>query len=116
VQPHQPTATAAVAPPDAQDPAPARGRDKRVALDPGRARDYLKQGDALRAQLDCKGAIPLYLAAEAADPAMAEVQKKLAICYQSVGDTRRAVKRYERYLATGPDDAEKVRAILSALR
>ena len=72
--------------------------------------------DALRAQLDCKGAIPLYLAAEAADPKLAEVQKKLAICYQSIGETKRAVRRYERYLATDPDDAEKVRLILSTLK
>ncbi|HSN13586.1 MAG TPA: protein kinase [Anaeromyxobacteraceae bacterium] len=102
--------------PAAETPPSGKGRDKRVALDPGRARDYLKQGDARRAQLDCGGAIPLYLAAEAADPELAEVQKKLAICYQSVGDTKKAVRRYRRYLATDPEDAEKVKLILSTLR
>ncbi|HSM93810.1 MAG TPA: protein kinase [Anaeromyxobacteraceae bacterium] len=102
---------------DADAQGTGKGRDKRVArLDPARARDYLKQGDALRAQLDCNGAIPLYLAAEAADPQLAEVQKKLGICYQSIGDTKKAVRRYQRYLKSDPDDAEKVKLILSTLR
>jgi Tfp pilus assembly protein PilF len=61
-------------------------------------------------------AIRLYLEAEAADPELAEIQKKLALCYQLKGDTRRAAERYRRYLATGPDDADSVRAILSTLR
>jgi hypothetical protein len=43
------------------------------------------------------------------------VQKKLALCYQLKGDTRRAADRYRRYLATRPADAERVRAILSTL-
>jgi tetratricopeptide (TPR) repeat protein len=112
----QPALDPAPAKPDAEPPPPDR-RDRRQArLDPARARDYLKQADALRAQLDCNGAIPLYLAAEAADPELAEVQKKLAICYQSVGDTKKAVRRYKRYLATEPEDAEKVKLILSTLR
>jgi tetratricopeptide (TPR) repeat protein len=111
--PEPPAPTVAPPPPDSGP----RGRDQRRArLDPDRARGYLKQGDALRAQLDCKGAIPLYLAAEAADPELAEVQKKLAICYQHTGDTRKAVRRYKRYLATDPEDAEKVKMILSTLR
>ena len=113
VTPEPPAPTVSPPPPD---PA-AKGREgRRARLDPDRARDYMKQGDALRSQLDCKGAIPLYLAAEAADPELVEVQKKLAICYQSVGDTRKAVRRYERYLKTDPDDAAKVRMILSTLR
>jgi Tfp pilus assembly protein PilF len=62
------------------------------------------------------GAIELYLRAEAADPRLADVQKKLALCYQLKGDTRRAAERYRRYLATGPQDADRVRAILSTLR
>jgi tetratricopeptide (TPR) repeat protein len=100
----------------AADP-PPRGKDRRQArLDPDAARGYMKEADALRSQLDCNGAIPLYLAAEAADPQLAEVQKKLAICYQSIGDTKKAVKRYQRYLKTDPDDAEKVKLILSTLR
>ena len=80
------------------------------------AAEKQEQADGLRAQLDCKSAIPLYLAAEAADPTIAEVQKKLAICYQSIGDTKKAVRRYERYLKTDPADAAKVEAILSTLR
>jgi hypothetical protein len=94
-----------------------KGRDRRVArIDPAEARDLLKQGDGLRAQQDCGAAIPLYLQAEAADPKLAEVHKKLAICYQSLGETKKAVKRYERYLASDPADAEKVKLILSTLR
>ncbi len=62
------------------------------------------------------GAIPLYLAAETADPGLAEIQKKLALCYQLKGDRRRAAERYRRYLATGPDDADRVRAILATLQ
>jgi serine/threonine-protein kinase len=111
-EPAPPVPTVTPPPPDDKG---GRGRG-RARLDPDRARDYLKQGDALRAQLDCKGAIPIYLAAEAADPQLAEVQKKLAICYQSIGDTKKAVRRYERYLASDPADAEKVKLILSTLR
>lgn len=108
--------TPPVEPADAPEKGP-KGRDRRQArLDPDAARGYIKQADGLRAQLDCKSAIPLYLAAEAADPTIAEVQKKLAICYQSIGDTRKAVRRYERYLKSDPEDAEKVKLILSTLR
>jgi Tfp pilus assembly protein PilF len=62
------------------------------------------------------GAIRLYLRAEEADPSLAEVHKKLALCYQLKGDTRRAAERYRRYLATDPADADRVRAVLSTLR
>jgi Tfp pilus assembly protein PilF len=61
-------------------------------------------------------AIRLYLRAEQADPTLAEIQKKLALCYQLKGDTRRAAERYRRYLATDPPDADRVRAVLSTLR
>jgi serine/threonine-protein kinase len=127
----QPPPTQPVAPPVAQPVQPppppvappaapvkaGKGRDKRVArIDPAEARSLMKEGDGLRSQLDCKGAINLYLQAEAADPGLNEVHKKLAICYQSVGDTKKAVKRFERYLATDPPDAEKVKLILSTLK
>jgi Tfp pilus assembly protein PilF len=103
--------------PPADDPTKGKGKDRRQArLDPDAARGYMREADALRSQLDCSGAIPLYLAAEAADPQLVEVQKKLAICYQSVGDTKKAVKRYQRYLKSDPEDAEKVKLILSTLR
>jgi serine/threonine-protein kinase len=123
-QPVTPT-TAEPAPPPAVDPAPppetggkgGKGRDRRVAqVDPAEARSLMKQGDGLRAKLDCAGAIPLYKQAAAADPGLAEVQKKMAICYQSLGETKKAVRHYERYLATDPADAEKVKLILSTLR
>ena len=48
-------------------------------------------------------------------PALAEAQKKLALCYQLKGDRRRATERYRRYLATNPPDADRVRAILGTL-
>jgi serine/threonine-protein kinase len=123
-EPVTPT-TAEPSPPPTVDPAPppgrggkgGKGRDRRVAqLDPAEARSLMKQGDGLRAQLDCAGAIPLYKQAEAADPGLSEVLKKLAICYQSIGETKKAVRHYERYLATDPADAEKVKLILSTLR
>jgi hypothetical protein len=61
------------------------------------------------------GAIRLYLEAEEADPGLAEIHKKLGLCYQLKGDRARARERYRRYLATGPADADRVRAILTAL-
>jgi tetratricopeptide (TPR) repeat protein len=85
-------------------------------LDPARARALAQQGDALRAGQDVRGAIKAYLAAEAADPSLAEVQKKLGLCYQLQGDPARAAERYRRYLATGPEDAAKVRLILETLQ
>jgi tRNA A-37 threonylcarbamoyl transferase component Bud32 len=87
--------------------APRRDRAKALAL--------FRKGEARRAGQDVDGAIQLYLAAEAADPGLAEVQKKLGLCYQLKGDTRRAAERYRRYLATSPADAERVRAVLSTL-
>jgi predicted TPR repeat methyltransferase len=66
--------------------------------------------------MDMDGAIRLYLQAEAADPGLADVQKRLGLCYQLKGDTRRAADRYRKYLATDPEDAEKVRAILETLQ
>jgi Tfp pilus assembly protein PilF len=62
------------------------------------------------------GAIRLLLRAERADPSLAEIHKKLALCYQQKGDTARARARYRRYLETQPEDADRVRAILSTLR
>jgi Tfp pilus assembly protein PilF len=81
-----------------------------------RAEDLLEQAELRRAEQDVDGAIRLYLRAEAADPGLAEVQKKLALCYQLKGDTDRAAERYRMYLATEPRDADKVRAILETLR
>jgi eukaryotic-like serine/threonine-protein kinase len=86
------------------------------ATDPARAQKLFKQAEARRAAQDVDGAITLYLAAEAADPAIAEIQKKLALCYQLKGDTQRAAERYRRYLATEPGDADRVRAILTTLQ
>jgi tRNA A-37 threonylcarbamoyl transferase component Bud32 len=83
--------------------------------DPAKALALYKKGEARRAGQDIDGAIKLYLAAESSDPNLADVQKKLALCYQLKGDTRRAADRYRRYLATAPPDAERVRAILSTL-
>jgi Tfp pilus assembly protein PilF len=58
----------------------------------------------------------MYLRAERADPSLAEVHKKLALCYQQKGDTARARARYRRYLESAPEDAERVRRILGTLR
>ena len=60
--------------------------------------------------------IRAYLQAEAADPALPALQKKLAVCYQQQGDTQAAKARYQRYLATDPPDAAKVRLILENLQ
>jgi serine/threonine protein kinase len=115
VQP--PTPVEPAQPPPDKGGRGGRGKDRRVArIDPAEARDLMKQGDGLRAQQDCGAAIPLYLQAEAADPKLTEVHKKLAICYQSLGETKKAVRRYERYLSSDPADAEKVKLILSTLR
>jgi Tfp pilus assembly protein PilF len=84
--------------------------------DPAEAQRLFRDAEARRAAQDVAGAIRLYLAAEAADPGLAEVQKKLALCYQLEGDTKRAAERYRRYLATDPRDADRVRAILATLR
>ncbi len=80
------------------------------------AQSLYRRAEARRAQQDVDVAIRLYLRAERADPTFAEVQKKLALCYQLKGDTRRAAERYRRYLATDPPDAARVRAVLSTLR
>jgi hypothetical protein len=97
--------------------APATGtRPVTTKADRELAQGLYRKAEARRAAQDVDGAIRLYLRAEAADPALAEVQKKLALCYQLKGDTRRAAERYRRYLATRPPDAAKVRAILETLR
>jgi serine/threonine-protein kinase len=115
--------------PAAPEPAPAepKARPKAASAsakktpaaaprrDPAKAARLYRKAEARRADQDIDGAIKLYLAAEASDPHLAEVQKKLALCYQLNGDTRRAAERYRRYLATAPPDAERVRAILSTL-
>ncbi|HSN90331.1 MAG TPA: serine/threonine-protein kinase [Anaeromyxobacteraceae bacterium] len=88
---------------------PVRPPDRALAL------ALFEKAEARRAAQDVEGAIPLYLAAEQADPGLAEVHKKLGLCYQMSGDRRRAAERYRRYLATGPEDAERVRAVLATL-
>jgi serine/threonine-protein kinase len=84
--------------------------------DRGKAQALYRKAEARRAAHDLDHAIELYLQAEAADPGLAEIQKRLGLCYQQKGDGRRAAERYRRYLATGPADAERVRAILATLR
>jgi len=81
-----------------------------------RAEDLFRRAEQRRSEQDVDGAIRLYLQAEAADPSLAEVQKKLALCYQLQGDTERAAERWQLYLDTDPPDAAKVRAILGTLR
>jgi Tfp pilus assembly protein PilF len=61
------------------------------------------------------GAIQLYLRTLDADPGLAEAEKRLAVCYQLKGETRRAADRYRRYLATHPPDADRVRLILQGI-
>jgi tetratricopeptide (TPR) repeat protein len=83
--------------------------------DPAKAQALYRKAEAKRSEQDVDAAIKLYLAAEASDPELPEVQKKLGLCYQLKGDTRRAADRYRKYLATQPADGERVRAILSTL-
>ena len=122
-----PDATVAPAPaPSSQAAAPAGGGGEggiaptgavtAPSPQPSKALKLFKRAEARRAAQDVDGAIALYLAGEAADPGLAEVQKRLAVCYQLKGDTRRAAERYRRYLATDPRDADRVRAILTTLR
>jgi serine/threonine-protein kinase len=84
--------------------------------DRARALELYERAEAKRADQDPGGAIKLYLAAEAADPSLVQVHKKLGLCYQMKGDNKRAAERYRRYLASNPEDADKVRAILATLR
>jgi tetratricopeptide (TPR) repeat protein len=111
-------AVAEAAPP-APEPAPAKPATRKLAAatkrDPAKAQALYERGEAKRTQADYDGAIKLYLAAEQADPALADVHKKLGLCYQLKGDTRRAADRYRKYLATSPADAERVKAILTTL-
>jgi serine/threonine-protein kinase len=109
-----PAPTASPTPPaplPPQRPPPAQGPGRKA-----NAADLIKKGDGLRAGGDVDGAIKAYLAAEAADPALPALQKKLAVCYQQQGETAAAKARYQRYLATDPPDAAKVRLILETLQ
>ena len=92
-------------------PPPAKGPGRRA-----QAHELVKKGDGLRASGDVDGAIKAYLAAEAAEPSLPALQKKLAVCYQQQGETAAAKARYQRYLATDPPDAAKVRLILETLQ
>jgi tetratricopeptide (TPR) repeat protein len=83
--------------------------------DPAKALALYKKGQARQSEQDIDGAIKLYLAAEAIDPDLAEVQKRLGVCYQLQGQTKKAASRYRKYLATQPADAERVKVILSTL-
>jgi tetratricopeptide (TPR) repeat protein len=100
---------------DPPDAAPDPGR-RPGPLKRAQAHDLMKKGDALRASGDLGGAIRSYLAAEEIAPGLPAIQKKLAVCYQQQGDTQAARARYQRYLATDPPDAAKVRLILENLQ
>jgi len=97
-------------------PPPAARPQQRGPARRAQAHELVKKGDGLRADGDVEGAIKAYLAAESVDPALPALQKKLAVCYQQQGDTRAAKARYQRYLATDPPDAAKVRLILENLQ
>jgi tetratricopeptide (TPR) repeat protein len=119
--PVAPTSPAPATPSPAPSPqaTPAAGRPAAPGPRPGgraQALELVRRGDARRTEGDLDGAIRAYLAAEAADGALPAVQKKLALCYQQQGDTRRAREHYRRYLAGDPPDAAKVRLILETLR
>jgi tRNA A-37 threonylcarbamoyl transferase component Bud32 len=124
-EPPTPPPAVAPAPPPVRPAAAAPARTGKprpaAARPPGpspreRAEDLFRRAEQRRAEQDVPGAIRLYLQAESADPSLAEVQKKLALCYQLQGDVDRAAERYQRYLDTDPPDGEKVRAILETLR
>ena len=122
-----PAATATAAPIAAAEPAPEpkatpakvtpppRKTAAAAKRDPEKALALYKKGEAKRSNQDFDGAIKLYLAAEASDPELADVQKKLGLCYQLKGDTKKAADRYRKYLASKPPDADRVKAILSTL-
>jgi eukaryotic-like serine/threonine-protein kinase len=116
--PVPPPAATPAPPAAAAPPAPERKAAKKPSRRPDRARavGLYERAEVRRAAQDPRGAIKLYLAAEAADPTLHQVHKKLALCYQQQGDKRRAAERYRKYLATNPDDADKVKAILAGLR
>ncbi len=99
-------------------PAVAKGPEAAAAkpADRAKAMAIFARAEARRAEQDVDGAIRLYLLAETADPGVPEIQKKLGLCYQLKGDVKRAAARYQRYLATGPADAARVRAILATLK
>jgi serine/threonine-protein kinase len=111
VTPTPPTTTVSVTTPSPPRSPPAQGPGRKA-----QAHDLVKKGDGLRADGNVDGAIKAYLAAEAADPSLPAVQKKLAVCYQQQGDTKAARARYQRYLATDPPDAAKVKLILETLQ
>jgi len=92
--------------------APRKSAAKR---DPAKALALYEKGEAKRSKQDIEGAIKLYLSAEQSDPGLADVQKKLGLCYQLKGDTKRAADRYRKYLASKPADSERVKAVLSTL-
>jgi tRNA A-37 threonylcarbamoyl transferase component Bud32 len=120
VQPAAPPGEVPVPPPDAgAAPPPAAERPPARAVmagrDPVRAAALLRKAEARRARQEVEAAIPLYLAALEADPALVEAHKKVALCYQLQGNTRRAIFHYRRYLASNPSDADRVRAILGTL-
>jgi outer membrane biosynthesis protein TonB len=100
--------------PKPTEPKPASSRTPR--RDRLNAHLLVKQGDQLRAAGNLDGAIRAYLQAEEVDATLPALQKKLAVCYQQQGDTARARERYQRYLATDPPDAAKVKLILEALQ
>jgi len=105
----RPTATPGAAPtPAALPPRPARDAQK--------ARALFDRAEARRREMDAVGAIALYLEAEKADPQLADLHKKLGQCYQLLGDIPRARERYQKYLASGPADADAVRSALDLLR
>jgi hypothetical protein len=94
------------------DPSPA---PRPAPGDRSRAVELYRQAEERRAEQDVEGAIRLYLQAEAADPALPNVQKKLAVCYQLKGDRPAAIARYRKYLAFAPEDAAAVRQVLQSL-
>jgi serine/threonine protein kinase len=112
----EPTPAPTPNPEPAPAPQPPKPPVKVRPHDRVRAVDLYQRAEERRAEQDADGAIRLYLQAEAADPTLYSVQKKLAICYQLEGENQKAIERYRKYLASKPEDAEAVRAILRTLR
>ena len=111
--PPAPPPDAGTAPPHPQ--ARPAAHPAATGRDPAKAVALLRKAEAHRARQEVEAAIPLYLAALEADPSLTEAHKKVALCYQLKGDSKRAVLHYQRYLASDPPDAERVRAILGTL-
>jgi eukaryotic-like serine/threonine-protein kinase len=81
------------------------------------AQRYMATADKLFFDNQIEEALQNYERAAHADPQFAAPLKKLGICYQRMGDSRRAVEHLQRYVdwVPTPPDAESIRKIIASL-